>query len=185
MLVALGIVSVLAAAAAIVFVEPDDIRKILNPWDDPQQAIADAFPSLVGPAQNTQGWLGATCHEVTYGNKEAISCENKENGISFEVGDLGDSDRATQYVFFSVRDRAGDRDAAHPQSPTPLPVSIAPPSTGPGSFETGSVQDRMVFTRFVKDSQRSRFVFELEWANHKAEETFEQWWPKAPIGLNT
>ncbi|MFD3507656.1 serine/threonine-protein kinase [Nocardia sp. NPDC058666] len=168
----------LAMVAAIVvgYVQRDPIMQALRGWGDDYQVIADAFPELIPPTHTRPGWLGTKCRSRTYSNgtAPAITCDNKESGIKFELKKYSSEAEATSVVYMFVPDRTRDKDVSHPSDQTQVSVSTRPP--------TGMGADRTVYTRFPGDQNRAAIVFELEWANHTADETFQQWWPQAPLG---
>lgn len=173
-----GVAAVIVLAAAGVFVKRDAIIAWLNRWDDEHRVVADAFPNLFAEAQSGDGWLGTTCYSSSYmdGRVPAIRCSNDDTGIGYQVKMYGSAAEATAIVYSFVRDRAADKVVTHPTiGGGPVTVTIQPPM--PGTYAFG-----VVYTRFPDDENRSRFVFELEWANHHASDTFEQWWPQAPLG---
>ncbi|MFD4403339.1 serine/threonine-protein kinase [Nocardia sp. NPDC058499] len=175
-----GIGAVVVLVAAGVFVQRDAITAWINRWDDEHQVVANAFPNLLAEAQFAVGWLGATCYSTSYmdGRVVAIRCSNNDTGISYQVKMYGSEAEAAATVDSFVRDRAADQVVTHPSAGGQVTVTIEPPT--PGTFANG-----VVYTRFPDDEQRSRFVFEIEWANHHASDVFEQWWPQAPLGAGT
>lgn len=173
-----GVVIVLAVAGVVV--KRDAVIAWLSQWDDKHQVIADSFPDLFPPAESRDGWLGATCYSSSYmdGRVPAIRCSNDETGFTYQVKQYGSEAEATAMVYSFVRDRSADQVVTHPSTPIPVAVTVEPQS--PGTFAPG-----VLYTRFPGDEQRSAFVFALEWANHSAAETFDQWWRQVPLGAGT
>jgi hypothetical protein len=172
-----SVCAVVVLAAAAVYVKRETIIGWFIGWDGPQLAIVDAFPNLITGQRSQSSWLGAVCYANSYmdGRVPAIMCFNDDTGISYHLRMYSSQAEATSYVYSFVRDRAADQVVTHPSIAAPVTVTIAP--TTPGAYGAGAVH-----TRFPDDENRSRFVFELEWANHDATETFAQWWPQAPLG---
>lgn len=172
-----GVTAVVVAAAVGVYVQRDAVIGWLNRWDGEQRIIVAAFPDLITGADSQSSWLGAICYSNSYQNGQvpAISCSNNDTGFRYRVKMYGSKAEATSAVYSFVRDRAADRVVTHPDIAAPVTATITPAT--PGTYGSGTV-----YTRFPDDEQRSRFVFELEWANHDAADTFEQWWSQAPLG---
>lgn len=177
-LAGLGAVVILVAAG--VFVQRDAIIAWIKQWDDAQMAIVNAFPNLITGQRSQSSWLGAICYPNSYenGQVQAISCSNNDTGIRYRIKTYSSKAEAASAVYSFVSNRAADEVVKHPSVAVPVTATITP--TTPGSYGSGTI-----YTRFPDDEKRSRFVFELEWANHSAAETFEQWWPQAPLGTGT
>ncbi|MGW6423792.1 serine/threonine-protein kinase [Nocardia sp. NPDC055053] len=171
-----GVGVALVAAIVLGYVQRDTLIQAMSGWGDEYQSIAEAFPELLPSSRAGSGWLGTDCYSSSYseGRVHGIRCSDKDAGIEFQVRRYSSEAEATAAVFSFVRERSGDQVTTHPGASTPMTVSMRP--------WTGMAADRTVYTRFPGDQQRANLVFELGWANHSAQETYQQWWPQAPLG---
>ncbi|MFD3706265.1 serine/threonine protein kinase [Nocardia sp. NPDC058658] len=166
----------MVAVVALVYTQRDALEIAINGWNEQFQEIADAFPGMLPASNGGDGWIGTKCTSGTYlgGRMLGIRCDNKSTGISYVFRKYATEAEATSQVFSSISDRSGDKTVSHPGLPTPLSISMR--------RWDGLASSSDLYTRFPGDSQRSKFVFVLTWANHSAEETLQQWWPHAPLG---